>query len=89
MELAAQLGQFADTGRDALLKLTTWLATSTSLRSFRDDDAEMALVDQGPLSWAPVRLSEENIEFDTRSLEAEETRHGDFMLITNFGRKPV
>jgi hypothetical protein len=42
----------------------------------------VAQEDRGPLSWAPVRLSEENIEFDTRCLETAEARHGDFRLMT-------
>ena len=75
-----EIGQYADADRETLLQLTIWLATS--LRSCRDKDAEMALEDRGPLSWAPVRLSEENIEFDTSCLETAEARHGDFRLMT-------
>ena len=75
-----EIGQYADADRDTLLQLTIWLATS--LRSCRDQDTEMALEDRGPLSWAPVRLSEEHIEFDTSCLETAEARHGDFRLMT-------
>jgi hypothetical protein len=39
----------------------------------------MAPVDHGPLTWAPVRLSMDNIEFDTSSLGAAVRMHCTFM----------
>ncbi len=74
-----EMGQYADADRDTLLQLTIWLATS--LRSCRDKDAEMALEDWGPLSWAPVQLSEDNIEFDTSCLKLIVGDDGDIFLL--------
>ena len=74
------IGQFADAARDQLLRLTMWLATS--VRSCSDEAVAMAPVDRGPLAWAPVRLSVDNIEFDTSCLGAAVTMHGPFKLTT-------
>jgi hypothetical protein len=74
------IGQFADAARDQLLRLTMWLATS--VRSCSDEAVAMAPVDRGPLAWAPVRLSVDNIEFDTSCLCAAVTMHGPFKLTT-------
>ncbi len=38
----------------------------------------MAPADRGPLTWVPVRLNVDNIEFDTSSLGAEVRMHGTF-----------
>jgi hypothetical protein len=38
----------------------------------------MASADLGPLAWAQVRLSVDNIEFDTSCLGAAVTIHGPF-----------
>ncbi len=46
--------------RDQRLRLTIWL--SASMLSCRD--VAIAQVDQGPLTWAPVRLSVNNVKFD-------------------------
>jgi ribonuclease HI len=75
-----EIGQYADAERDQLLQLTMWLATS--MRSCRDEDAEMAPADRGPLAWVPVRLSVDNIEFDTSCLGTEVNMHGTFKLMT-------
>ena len=75
-----EIGQYADATRDQLLRLTMWLATS--MRSCRHEDAAMAPVDHGPLTWAPVRLSVDNIEFDTSSLGAAVRMHGTFTATT-------
>ena len=42
----------------------------------------MVPVDFGPLTWAPVRLSVDNIEFDTSSLGAAVRMHGTFTATT-------
>ncbi len=42
----------------------------------------MALVDHGPLTWAPVRLSVDNIEFDTSSLGTAVRMHRTFTATT-------
>ncbi len=74
------IGQFADAARDQLLQLTMWLATS--VRSCSDEAVAMAQVDRGPLAWAPVWLSVDNIEFDTSCLGAAVTMHCPFKLTT-------
>jgi hypothetical protein len=74
------IGQFADATRDQLLRLTMWLATS--VRSCSDEVVAMVPADRGPLAWAPIRLSVDNIEFDTSCLVTEVTMHGAFKLTT-------
>jgi hypothetical protein len=56
-----EIGQYAGASRDQLLRLTLLLATSMT---GRQDDVVMVQADQGQLTWAPVRLSVSNIEFD-------------------------
>ncbi len=51
------IGRYAEATRDQLLCLTVWLAAS--MRSCRD--VAIAQVDQGQLTWAPVRLSVNNV----------------------------
>jgi ribonuclease HI len=70
-----EIGQYAGASRDQLLRLTLWLATSMTSRQ---DDVAMVPADQGPLTWAPVRLSVSNIEFDDSCLRAEVRMHGSF-----------
>ena len=70
-----EIGQYAGASRDQLLRLTLWLATSMTSRQ---DDVAMVPADQGPLTWAPVRLSVSNIEFDDSCLRAEVRMHGPF-----------
>ncbi len=53
--------RYAEATRDQLLRLTIWLAVS--IRSCLD--VAIAQLDQGPLTWAPVRLSVNNVQFDT------------------------
>jgi hypothetical protein len=43
------------------------------------------MADRGPLAWAPVRLSTEHVEFDTRSLETEEQVHETFTFTSRDG----
>ncbi len=62
-----EIGQYADASTEQLLVLTLWLAPS--LGSCRDDDAVMA--DRGPLTWEPVLLCTDNVEFDSSCLGAE------------------
>jgi hypothetical protein len=59
------ISRYAEATRDQLLRLTIWLAAS--MLSCRD--AAIAQVDQGPLSWTPVLLSVNNVQFDC--LDAE------------------
>ncbi len=66
-----EIGQYADASREQLLALTLWLAPG--LWSCRDDDAAMA--DRGPLTWKPVRLSTDRLEFDSSCLGAEVEVH--------------
>jgi hypothetical protein len=60
-----EIGQHADATRNQLLRLTMWLATS--MRSFQREVTAMVPADRSPLTWAPVRLNVDNIEFDTSS----------------------
>jgi len=66
-----EIGQYAGASREQLLALTLWLAPS--LWSCQDDDAPMA--DGGPLTWEPVRLSTDRVEFDSTCLGAEVEVH--------------
>jgi hypothetical protein len=66
-----EIGQYADASREQLLALTLWLAPS--LWSCRDGDAAMA--DRVPLTWEPVRLCTDNVEFDSSCLGAEVEVH--------------
>jgi hypothetical protein len=68
-----EIGQLAGATRDQLVYLTMWLATS--IRSGRQDDVAMVPAD-GLLTWAPVLLSRDNIDFDTSGLGAEVQMHG-------------
>ena len=58
-----EIGQYAEAARDQLLVLVVWL--TPSLRTRREDTA---MVDRGPLSWAPLHLSVENVSFDVGCL---------------------
>ena len=61
------IGRHAEATRDQLLRLTLWLATSIC-----DGRVEIKQqLDQGPLTWAPVRLSVSNVQFDDSCLDAE------------------
>ncbi len=53
------IGRYAEATRDQLLRLTIWIAAS--MRSCRDETVAIAKVDQGPLTWAPVWLSVNNV----------------------------
>ncbi len=61
------IGWYAEATGDQLLRLTIRLAAST--RSCRD--VAIAQVDQGPLTWAPVRLSVNNVQSDDSCLDAD------------------
>jgi hypothetical protein len=63
------IGWYAEATRDQLLRLTLW--HPASMRSCRDETMAIAQVDQGPLTWAPVRLSVNNVQFDDSCLDAE------------------
>ncbi len=58
-----------------------------SILSCRQVDVAMVLAD-GPLTWDPVRLSVDNFEFETSSLEAEVLMHGRFKATTKHRRSP-
>jgi hypothetical protein len=76
------IGQYAEATRDQLLRLTIWLAAS--MLSCRD--VAIAQVDQGPLTWALVRLSVNNVQFDdtiTGQLDAEVRIHAAYKVTTN------
>ncbi len=61
-----EIGQCAEATRDQLLRLTIWLAASM----LSCQDVAIAQVDQGPLTWAPVRLGVNNVQFDDSCLDA-------------------
>jgi ribonuclease HI len=73
-----ELGLYAEATRDQLLRLTIWLAAS--MRSCRD--VAIAQVDQGPLTWAPVRLSVNHVQFDDSCLDAEVRIHAAYKVTT-------
>jgi hypothetical protein len=63
-----------------------WLAMS--ILSCRQDDVAIVPAD-GPLTWDTVRLSVDNFEFDTSSLDAEVLMHGSFKAITKHRRTRI
>jgi hypothetical protein len=63
------ISRYAEATRDQLLRLTIWLAAS--MLSCRDKTVAIAQVDHGPLTWAQVRLSVNNVQFDDSCLDAE------------------
>ena len=72
------IGRHAEATRGQLLRLTLWLATS-----IRDSRAEIKQqVDQGPLTWAPVRLHVSNVQFDESCLDAEVQVCAAYRLVT-------
>ena len=72
------IGRHVEATRAQLLRLTLWLATS-----IRDSRAEVKQqVDRGPLSWAPVRLSVSNVQFDDSCLDAEVQVCAAYRLVT-------
>jgi hypothetical protein len=48
------------------------------MRSCQHDAVAMVPADRGPLTWAPVRLNVDTIEFDTSSLGADVRMHDTF-----------
>ncbi len=74
------IGRYAEATRDQLLRLTKWLAAS--VRSCKNETMGMAQVDQGPLTWALVRLSVNNVQFDYSCLDAEVEKYAAFKVTT-------
>jgi hypothetical protein len=72
------IGRYAEATRDQLLSLTIWLAAS--MLSCRD--VAIAQVAQGPLTWAQVRLSVNNVQFDDSCLDAEVKKYTDYKVMT-------
>jgi hypothetical protein len=65
---------YAEATRDQLQRLTIWLAAS--MKSCQD--VAIAQVDQDPLTWAPVRLSFNNVQFNDSCLDAEVKKYADY-----------
>jgi hypothetical protein len=63
IDLVTILGQYADADLEQLLRLSLWLAPSHMMRSGRQEDVALAPAD-GALTWAPVWLSVDKVEFD-------------------------
>jgi hypothetical protein len=76
------IGRYAEATRDQLLRLTIWQLLWLAARMLSCRDVAIAQVDQGPLTWAPVRLSVNNVQFDDSCLDAEVRIHAAYKVTT-------